>query len=91
MTAAYNVLDDPATVCGGLETLPVDQMFHPYMNVRMLQMTNSACKRAILLPVKWHTRLARDHPFTVSLKTFYDVFLATLSLAEAQPYSDIYV
>ena len=35
MTAAYNVLDDPATVCGGLETLLADQMFHPYVNVGM--------------------------------------------------------
>ena len=58
------------------------------MIIGMLQMTNSACKQAILLSVKWHARLAWDHPFSVLLKTFYDVFLATLSLAEAQPYSD---
>ena len=43
-TVAYNVLDDPATVRGGLETLPANQMFHPYVNIRMPQMTNSACK-----------------------------------------------
>ena len=54
-------------------------------------MTNSACKQAILLPVEWHVRLAHDYPFGVSLKMFYDVFLAPLSLAEAQPYSDIYI
>ena len=28
-TMAYNVLDNPARVCGGLEPLLADQMFHP--------------------------------------------------------------
>ena len=91
MTAVYNVLDDPAAVHGGLETLPADQTFHPYVNIRMPQMTNSTCKWAILLPVEWHVRLARDYPFGMALKTFFDVFLAPLSLAEAQnPYSNVY-
>ena len=66
--------------------LPADQMFHPYVNTRMLQMMNSACKKwAILLPVEWHARLAQDYPFGVALKTFYNVFLAPLSPAEVQP------
>ena len=89
-TAAYNVLDDPATVREGLKTLPTDQTFHLYVNVRMPQMTNLACKQAILLPVEWHMRLAQDYPFGVALKTFYDVFLGPLTLAEAQPYSNVF-
>ena len=36
-------------------------------------------------------RLTQDYyPFGVMLKTFYDVFLAPLSPAEAQPYTDVY-
>ena len=35
-------------------------------------------------------RLACDYPFGVMLKTFFDVFLAPLSPAEAQFYTDIY-
>jgi hypothetical protein len=83
-------LDDPTAVRAGLETLPADQTFHPYVNVGTPLMTNSACKRAILLPVEWHARLARDYPFGVALKTFFDVLLAPLSPAEAQPYTDVY-
>ena len=75
------MLDDPARVRGGLEPLLADQTFHPYMNVGMVHMTNLACKWAILLPTKWHARLAWDYPFGVMLKTFLNVFLAPLSLA----------
>ena len=35
-------------------------------------------------------RLTHDYPFGVVLKMFYDVFLAPLSPAKAQPYSDVY-
>ena len=76
--------------CKGDSKLPADQTFHLYMNVRTLQMTNLACKWAILLPAKWHMRLTQDYPFGVALKTFFDVFLAPLSPAEAQPYTNVY-
>ena len=90
-TAAYNVLDDPVTVRAGLEALPVDQTFHPYVNMGTPNMSNSSCRRAILLPVEWHTRLAQNHPFSISLKAFYDLFLAPLSPAEAQPYANVFI
>ena len=53
-------------------------------------MSSSSCKHAILLPVEWHVRLAHDYPFSVTLKAFYDVFLAPLGPAKAQPYSDVF-
>ena len=69
----------------------MDQTFHPYVNVGTPNMSNSSCRRAILLPVEWHARLARDHPFGVGLKTFYDSFLAPLSPVEAQPFADVFI
>ena len=90
-SAAYNVLDDPATVRAGLEALPVDQTFHPYVNVGMPNMSNSSCWQGILLPVEWHARLARDHPFGIGLKAFYDSFLAPLSPAEVQPFANVFI
>ena len=39
----YNVLDDPATIQMGLDGLPGDQSFHPYVLATMPGMTNSAC------------------------------------------------
>ena len=65
-TAAYNVLDDPATLQASLKALPVDQTFHPYVNVGMPNMLSSSCRQAILLPVKWHVRFAQDYPFGIS-------------------------
>ena len=53
-------------------------------------MSNSSCRQAILLPVKWHVRFAQDYPFGISLKAFYDSFLAPLSPAEAQPYANVF-
>ena len=90
-TAAYNMLDDPATVRAGLEALLADQTFHPYVNVGTPNMSNLSCRHGILLPVKWHAKLARDHPFGVSLKTFYDSFLTPLSPAEVQPFANVFV
>ena len=85
------MLDDPAVVQEGLKALPVDQLFHLYVNIGMPQMTNSVCKHAILLlPVEWHAQLAQDHPYRVALKTFFNVFLVPLSPAEAQPYADVF-
>ena len=39
----YNVLDDPAAIQTGLDGLPVDQSFHPYVLATTPGMTNSAC------------------------------------------------
>jgi hypothetical protein len=89
-SAAYNVLDDAGAVRAGLEALPADHAFHPYVNVGTAGMTNSACKRAVLLPTDWHSRLAREFPFGVGLKELYDLFLAPLSAAEAPLYRDVF-
>ena len=90
-TATYNVLDDPATVRAGLKALLADQTFHPNVNVGTPNMSNSSCRCAILLPVKWHTRLVQNHPFGIGLKAFYDSFLTPLSPAEVQPYADVFI
>ena len=74
----------------GLEALPADQTFHPYVNVGMPNMSNSSCRRAILLPVEWHVRFAQSYPYGISLRAFYDLFLTPLSPAEAQPYADVF-
>ena len=88
--AAFNVLDDPAGICAGLEALPADQTFHPYVNVGTAQMMNSTCKRSIVLPAEWYIRIAKDHAFGMSIKFFYDLFLAPLGPAEAQLYTDVF-
>ena len=45
----------------------------------------------ILLPLEWRVRFAQDHPFGISLmKAFYDLFLAPLSPAKAQPYANVF-
>ena len=89
-TTAYNMLDEPVTVQAGLKALLADQAFHPYVNIGIPHMLSLACKCAILLLVKWHMSLACNYPFSVSMKAFYDMFLAPLGLAKAQPYSDIF-
>ena len=90
MAAAYNVLDDPVMVQAGLEALPADQTYHPYVNVGTPNMSNSSCRWGILLPVEWHARLAWDHPFGISLKTLYNMFLAPLAPAKAQLYINVF-
>ena len=43
ISAQYSVLDDPDTIRVGLEGLPQDQSFHPYVLVMMPGMMNFAC------------------------------------------------
>ena len=87
----YNVLDDPATLQAGLEALLADQTFHPYVNMGMPNMLSSSYRRAILLPVEWHVRFAQDYPFGISIKAFYNAFLAPLGPVEEQPYADVFI
>jgi hypothetical protein len=89
-STAFNVLDDAGAVRAGLEALPADQTFHPYVNVGTAGMTNSGCKWAILMPSAWHARLVREFPFGVGLKELYDLFLAPLSVADAPLYRDVF-
>ena len=89
ISATFNVLDNAAMVCLGLENLPADQAFHPYVNMGMPNMMNSACWCALLLPVEWHVQLARDFPYGVVLKAFYDIFLAPLQAVARQPYANL--
>jgi hypothetical protein len=44
ISAAYNVLDDPVTLRAGLDALPPDQTFHPYVNAGTPDMTNTGCR-----------------------------------------------
>ena len=53
-------------------------------------MSNSACRRVLVLPMEWLERLARDYPDGVELKTFYDTLLAPLPPAEVQQYADVF-
>ena len=90
ISATLNVLDNAATICLDLENLvPVDQAFHPYVNVGMPNMMNSACRRVVLLPVEWHAQLVIDFPYGVALKAFYYIFLAPLLAVARQPYVDV--
>ena len=89
--ATYNVIDDPVAMWASLEALPGDQKFHPYVNVGTPHMSNLLCRCALLLPVKWHARLAQDHPFGVGLKAFYDSFLAPLSPAKVPTYANLFI
>ena len=52
-------------------------------------MTNSACRHSVLLPIKWHPQLSRDHPYGITLKAFYDIFLSPLQAIMGQPYTDV--
>ena len=53
-SAAFNVLDDAAAVRAGLEALPADQAFHPYVNVDTPGMMNSACKWGLVMLTEWN-------------------------------------
>ena len=89
VSTAYNVLDDAATICLGLEGLPADQVYHPYVNAGTPNMMNSACRRSILLPIEWHTQLSKDHPYGISLKVLYNTFLLPLHATAGHPYIDV--
>jgi hypothetical protein len=89
ISAAYNVLDDPASLRAGLDALPPDQTFHPYVNAGTPDMTNIGCRRALVLPMNWYADLA-SHPNGISLKRFYDSFLATVPAAERPIYVDAF-
>ena len=78
ISAAFNVLDDAVMICLGLENLPVDQVFHPYVKVGTSNMTNLACRCALLLPADWHAQLAREFPYGIPLKAFHNIFLVPL-------------
>ena len=68
---------------------PVDQVFHPYANMGTPNMTNSVCRHALLLPADWHAQLARDFPYGIVLKVFYDICLVPLQAVVGQPYADV--
>lgn len=89
-SAAFNVLNDAAAVRAGLKALPADQACHPYVNVDTPGMTNSACKRGLLMPTEWKGRLARDFPYGIGLKALYDLFLAPIPAAEVPLYQDVF-
>ena len=89
VSAAYNILDDAAAICQGLEGLPADQAYHPYINVGTPNMMNSTCRCLVLLPIEWHAQVSKDHPHGITLKTFYDVFLLPLQAIAGQPYANV--
>ena len=71
VSAAYNVLDDATAICLGLEGLPVDQVYHLYINVGTPNMTNSAYRCSVLLPIEWHAQLSKDPPYGITLWESY--------------------
>ena len=87
ISVTFNVLDDAATTCLGLENLPVDQAFHQYINVGTPSMTNLACRRAVLLlPREWHTQqLARDFPYGIALRDSTMSFWFPYKLQQGSP------
>ena len=86
----YNVLDDPTTIWAGLDGLPVDQSFHPYVLATTPGMTNSACQHMIVLPPDWYQQLATHFPHGIDLKTFYNQFLATVLAGECQALETVF-
>ena len=89
VSAAYNILDATAAIHLGLEGLPVNQVYHPYVNVGTPNLTNAACRCSILLPIKWHPQLSRDHPYSITLKVFYDIFLSPLQAVVGHLYINV--
>ena len=89
VSAAYNVLDDATAIHLGLEGLPANQAHHPYVEVGTPNMTNSACRCVVLLPIEWHPQLSRDQPYGITLKVFYDIFLSPLQAIAGQPYTNV--
>ena len=90
VSAAYNVLDNATAIHLGLqEGLPVDQVYHPYVNAGAPNMMNSACRCSVLLPIEWHAQLSKDHPYGISLKALYDTFLLPLHATAGHPYIDV--
>ena len=83
VSAAYNVLDEAAAIHLGLEGLPVDQVYHPYIDVGTPNMTNSTCRCLVLLPIEWHVQLSEDHPYGITLKAFYDIFILPYKPSQA--------
>ena len=65
-SAQYNVLDDPAAIWAGLDGLPGDQSFHPYVLATTPAMTNSSCQCAIVLPPDWYQQLATHFPMALN-------------------------
>ena len=89
-SAQYNVLDDPAAIRAGLDGLPVDQSFHPYVLATTPGMTNSVCQRTMVLPPNWYQQLATHFPHGIDLTTFYDQFLATVPVGERQALETVF-
>ena len=90
ISAAYNILDDAAVIHLGLEGLLANQTHHPYVNVGTANMTNSACRCSVLLPIEWQLQLSRDHPYGITLlKAFYNIFLSPLQAVAGQPYTNV--
>ena len=51
--------------------------------------TPSVFIRLVLLPIEWHMQLSKDHPYGITLKAFYDIFLLPLQVIAGQPYTDV--
>ena len=86
----YNILDDAAAICAGLDTLPQDQLYHSYVIAGMLDMMTSTCKCAIMLLTQWYGQLAEHFLDGIEIKDFYDRFLATVNMTEQQALQDVF-
>ena len=85
----YNVLNDAATIHASLEALPQDQLYHSYV-LGTPDMTTSTCKHSIILPTHWYVELCKHFPDGISIKTFYDRFLANVTTADHQALQEVF-
>ena len=86
----YNILNDAATICAGLETLPQDQLYHSYVVAGTPDMTTSTCKWTIILLTHWYAALCQHFPDRIKIKTFCDRFLANVSAADRQALQEVF-
>ena len=86
----YNVLNNAAVIWAGLDMLPQDQSFHPYVLVTTLGMMNSAYQHTLVLPMEWHQDLAEHFPHGINLKSFYNCFLSTVGVGEHQTLDGVF-
>ena len=89
-TGPYNILNNAAIICAGLETLPQDQLYHSYVVAGTPDMTTSTCKHSIICPTHWYVELCEHFPDGISIKTFYNRFLANVTAADCQALQEVF-
>ena len=79
----YNILDNEVTIWARLDMLPQDQLYHSHVIAGTPGMTPSTCKHALVLPTQcWYGELLEGFPDGIDIKTFYNRFLAPVTVAD---------